>query len=264
MTCDDARLLMHAYLDDELDAAQSASMAAHLQDCAACAASYGTYARLHKALAQPGLYHRAPDALRERWSSAQSAAKSAVPAPFRHRRAPLAYAMAAGFAGALLLTSPAWITALQQRGADSNSVVAEAISSHIRSLQAQHLMDVVSTDQHTVKPWFEGKLDFSPRVKDLASEGFPLIGGRLDAIDGRSVAALIYKRHLHVINLYQWPADASTMAQDVMQRHGYTVIRWTAEGMRYVAISDVSAGDLQQFVLAFQNDAGTPAANPPR
>jgi anti-sigma factor RsiW len=264
MTCDDTRLLMHAYLDDELDAAQSASMATHLQDCATCAANYGAYARLHEALAQPGLYHRAPDALRERWSPAPLAAKATVHASSRPRRAPLAYAMAAGFAGALLLTSPAWINALRQGGTDSHPVVAEAISSHIRSLQAQHLMDVVSTDQHTVKPWFEGKLDFSPRVKDLAGEGFPLIGGRLDAIDGRSVAALIYKRHLHVINLYQWPADSSATAPSEVQRHGYTVIRWTAESMRYVAISDVSAGDLQQFVLAFQNDAGIPAANPPR
>ena len=263
MTCDDARLLVHAYLDDELDVAQSASMARHLQDCAACTASYGAYARLHKALAQPELYHRAPDALRERWSPPQLAAKAALPASSRPRRAPLAYAMAVGFAGALLLTSPAWITALRG-GADSNPVVAEAISSHIRSLQAQHLMDVVSTDQHTVKPWFEGKLDFSPRVKDLAGKGFPLIGGRLDAIDGRSVAALIYKRHLHVINLYQWPADPSATAQSEVQRHGYTVIRWTAEGMRYVAVSDVNAGDLQQFVLTFRNDAGTSAANPLR
>ena len=265
MTCDDTRLLMHAYLDDELDAAQSATMARHLQDCAACAASYGLHGRLRKALAQPGLYHRAPDALRERWHPTQVAETPALPTSSRRpRRAPLAYAMAAGFAGALLLTSPTWITALQQRGTDSNPVVAEAISSHIRSLQAQHLMDVVSTDQHTVKPWFEGKLDFSPRVKDLASEGFPLIGGRLDAIDGRSVAALIYKRHLHVINLYQWPADSAATAQPEVQRHGYTVIRWTAEGMRYIAISDVSASDLKQFVLAFQNDAGAPVANPPR
>jgi anti-sigma factor RsiW len=263
MTCDDARLLVHAYLDNELDAAQSATMLKHLQDCTACAASYDVYGRLRKALAQPGLYRRAPDALRERWNSAQQAA-SAVPASPHRRRAPLAYAMAAGFAGALLLTSPAWITALRQGGASGNPVVAEAISSHIRSLQAQHLMDVISTDQHTVKPWFEGKLDFSPRVKDLASEGFPLIGGRLDAIDGRSVAALIYKRHLHVINLYQWPADASATASSEEQHHGYTVIRWATEGMHYVAVSDVSAGDLKQFVLAFRNDAGTPATNPPR
>ena len=263
MTCDDAKLLMHAYLDDELDAAQSAAMIRHLQDCTACAASYDVYGRLRKALAQPGLYHRAPDALRERWSPVQRAA-GPVALPSWRRRAPLAYAMVAGFAAALLLTSPAWITALRQRGADNNPIVAEAISSHIRSLQAQHLMDVVSTDQHTVKPWFEGKLDFSPRVKDLAREGFPLIGGRLDAIDGRSVAALIYKRHLHVINLYQWPTDSSATEQPEVQRHGYTVIRWTAEGMRYVAVSDVSAGDLKQFVLAFQNDTGTPAANPPR
>ena len=264
MTCDGTKLLMHAYLDDELDAAQSAAMARHLQDCVACAASYGIHGRLRKALAQPGLYHRAPDALRERWSPVPLAAKATVPASSRRRRAPLAYAMAAGFAGALLLTSPAWISVLRQGGADSHPVVAEAISSHIRSLQGQHLMDVVSTDQHTVKPWFEGKLDFSPRVKDLAGEGFPLIGGRLDALDGHSVAALIYKRHLHVINLYQWPADSAATAQSEVQRHGYTVIRWTAEGMRYIAISDVSAGDLKQFVLAFRNDAGTPAANPPR
>jgi anti-sigma factor RsiW len=255
MTCDDARLLVHAYLDDELDAAQSVAMARHLRDCAACAASYGIHARLRKALAQPGLYHRAPDALRDRWSPA---ATPAAPASHRPRRAPLAYAMAAGFAGALLLTSPAWITALRQRGAEANPVVAEAISSHIRSLQVQHLMDVVSTDRHTVKPWFEGKLDFSPRVKDLAGEGFPLIGGRLDAIDGRSVAALVYKRHLHVINLYQWPADSAATALPETQLHGYTVIRWTAQGMRYIAVSDVSADDLRQFVLTFRNDAGTP------
>lgn len=256
MTCDDARLLVHAYLDDELDAAQSAAMARHLQDCAACAASYEAHERLRKSLAQPGLYQRAPDALRERWSPSQPSPAPALPASGRPRRGPLAYAMAAGFAAALLLTSPAWIGALRPHGGESDPVVAEAISSHIRSLQAQHLMDVVSTDQHTVKPWFEGKLDFSPRVKDLASEGFPLVGGRLDALDGRSVAALIYRRHLHLINLYQWPADSAAMAPAEEQRHGYTVIRWTAEGMRYLAISDVGAGDLKQFVLAFRSASG--------
>ena len=258
MTCDDARLLVHAYLDDELDAAQSAAMARHLQDCAECAASYEVHERLRRSLARPGLYQRAPDALRKHWSPAPPTPAPAPAASSRPRRAPLAYAMAAGFAAALLLTSPAWIGALRPHGAESNPVVAEAISSHIRSLQAQHLMDVVSTDQHTVKPWFEGKLDFSPRVTDLASEGFPLIGGRLDALGGRSVAALIYRRHLHVINLYQWPADSAATALDEKQRHGYTVIRWTAGGMRYLAISDVGAGDLKQFVQALRSASGTP------
>jgi anti-sigma factor RsiW len=113
-------------------------------------------------------------------------------------------------------------------------------------------MDVVSTDQHTVKPWFDGKLDFSPRVKDLANQGFPLVGGRLDVLGGRTVAALVYRRHLHVINLYQWPISASASAQDVAQWHGYTVIRWTDEHMRFVAVSDVNESELRQFVQMFQ------------
>jgi anti-sigma factor RsiW len=125
-------------------------------------------------------------------------------------------------------------------------------------MQPQHLMDVVSTDQHTVKPWFDGKLDFAPRVKDLASEGFPLVGGRLDALDGHSVAALIYKRRLHVINLYQWPSTSAPSAQDITQWHGYTVIRWASSNMQYVAVSDVNEDDLRQFVLAFENDVASP------
>ncbi|WP_266169577.1 anti-sigma factor family protein [Dyella subtropica] len=258
MTCDDAKLLLHAYLDDELDAAQSASMDRHLQECTACAASYGDHTRLRKALAQPELYRRTPDALRERWVRNPPDVPATV--AYKPRRAPLALAMAAGFAGALLLTSPAWIATLRPHGPDQTLLAGEAISGHLRSLQPQHLMDVISTDQHTVKPWFEGKLDFAPRVKDLASEGFPLAGGRLDAIGGHTVAALVYKRRLHVVNLYQWPADTAEAPQAVSQQHGYTVIGWTTGGMRYLAVSDVNEGELRQFVLAFQNDTGTPAA----
>jgi len=250
--CDDARLLLHAYLDDELDASQSAAMTRHLRDCNGCATSYGDHARLRKALAQPGLYRRAPEALRAHWTTPPHIAE-----PVRQpRRMPWGFAMAAGFAGALLLTSPAWIAALRPHSQAQEQVVAEAIAGHLRSLQPAHLMDVVSTDQHTVKPWFEGKLDFAPKVKDLADEGFPLAGGRLDAIDGHSVAALIYKRRLHVINLYQWPADSSEAAPMQVQQHGYTVLGWTGGGMRYVAVSDVNEGELKQFALAFQNDTG--------
>ncbi|GLQ46844.1 membrane protein [Dyella lipolytica] len=257
MMCNDARLLVHAYLDDELDAAQSVAITRHMQGCASCAANYADYVQLHKSLKQPSLYRRAPSALREQWSTSTS-----MPAPSRNRvtvrRAPTALAMAAGFAAALLLAAPLWVYTSSQRNAETNQVIGEAVSSHIRSMQPEHLMDVVSTDQHTVKPWFDGKLDFSPKVKDLAGEGFPLVGGRLDALDGHSVAALIYKRHLHIINLYQWPDSSAASSEEASQWRGYNVIRWTASNMRYVAVSDVNEGELQQFVLAFQNDAATP------
>jgi mycothiol system anti-sigma-R factor len=243
MICDDARLLLHAYLDDELDAAQSAAMRRHLQTCSPCAASYGNDQRLRKALAQPGLYYAAPVSLRQQWSSTKVA-------PARTRSFARLWPAAAGFVVAGLLGSALWLGHGQR---DTASLANEAISAHLRSLQLTHLMDVVSTDQHTVKPWFEGKLDFSPRVKELAGEGFPLAGGRLDAIDGHSVAALIYRRRLHVINLYQWPTIAANTTQHVTERNGYTVIDWNNGGMRFLAVSDVNSGELRQFVLAFQN-----------
>lgn len=261
MMCDDARLLLHAYLDDELDAANSAAVAGHMRECPACTARYDAYSTLHKALAQPGLYQKAPDALRQRWTTAAEEPPAAIARP-RHRRPrmPLSMAAAAGFVAAMLLSGPAWLQ-LMRSGRVNHELVADVISGHVRSLQGQHLMDVVSTDQHTVKPWFEGRLDFAPRVKDLTDEGFPLIGGRLDAVDGRSVAALVYKRRLHVINLYQWPAEAGMPSpQAVVQEHGYTVIRWSDAGMQYVAVSDVNESDLRQFALAFQNDGGTSRA----
>lgn len=253
MMCNDARLLLHAYLDDELDAAQSVAITRHMQGCASCAGQYADYAQLHTALAQPSLYRRAPHALREQWSATTPATTSSVRAA-TSRRAPIAFAMAAGFAAALLLAAPLWVYTSSQRSSDTSQLISEAVSSHIRSMQPQHLMDVVSTDQHTVKPWFDGKLDFAPRVKDLASEGFPLVGGRLDALDGHSVAALIYKRRLHVINLYQWPVSSSASPTDTTLWRGYTVVRWTSGNMRYVAVSDVNEAELQQFVLAFQSD----------
>ncbi|MGN6728311.1 MAG: anti-sigma factor family protein, partial [Rhodanobacteraceae bacterium] len=189
MMCDDARLLLHAYLDNELDAAQSVAIDRHMQGCAACAALHADYAQLHEGFARASLFRRAPDTLRKAWS-----AEPVVPRAVRAHRAPVALAMAAGFVAALLIAAPAWWYTLHRGTGQS---VDEVVSSHIRSMQPQHLMDVISTDQHTVKPWFDGKLDFSPRVKDLANQGFPLVGGRLDVLDGRTVAALVYRRHLH-------------------------------------------------------------------
>ncbi|RDS84779.1 anti-sigma factor [Dyella monticola] len=255
MMCDDARLLLHAYLDNELDASQSVAMEHHLRHCSACAAQHADFLQLRAAFTQASLYRRAPDALRVQWSFPEPTS-AANAAPARTRRAPIALSMAAGFAAALLITLPAFYAL--HRHDNANLTVEEAISGHIRSMQPQHLMDVISTDQHTVKPWFAGKLDFSPRVKDLANAGFPLVGGRLDALDGHDVAALIYRRRLHVINLYQWPVSSETAAVSVSQQRGYTVIQWTDEHMRFVAISDVEESQLQQFVQLFRNDAVSP------
>ncbi|HUA79013.1 MAG TPA: anti-sigma factor [Dyella sp.] len=257
MMCNDARLLLHAYLDDELDAAQSVAITRHMQNCPACTARYAEYTQLRKGLAQASLYRRAPDALRKQWSSEMLSPRAAMPA-VQVRRLSVPLAMAAGFVAALLLAAPLWFYGLPYRSDDATRLVDDAISSHIRSMQPQHLMDVVSTDQHTVKPWFAGKLDFSPHVKDLAGEGFPLVGGRLDALGGHNVAALIYKRRLHVINLYQWPASSTASDQETTQWHGYTVIRWTSDRMRFVAVSDANEDELKQFVLAFQNDTAAP------
>ena len=251
MMCDDARLLLHAYLDDELDAAQSVAIVRHMQSCPGCAANYADYTRLREGIVRASLYRPAPEALRKQWSAQRQTAPVAAPQAGKRRPA---LALAAGFAAALIVTAPLWLY-LHHRAGDANPWAGEAISSHIRSMQPQHLMDVVSTDQHTVKPWFAGKLDFSPRVKDLAHEGFPLVGGRLDALDGRSVAALIYRRRLHVINLYQWPVSATDARQEATQWNGYTAIQWTAGDMHYVAVSDVGESELRQFALAFQSDA---------
>ena len=136
----------------------------------------------------------------------------------------------------------------------SNSIAQDVISSHLRSLLATHLFDVPSTDQHTVKPWFDGKLKFSPPVQDFAEHGFRLTGGRLDYLNGREVAALVYQRRLHIINLFIWPSESSrnTVATS-FSKDGYNVLHWAHEGFEFWAVSDVNAEDMRAFAdLEFQ------------
>jgi len=255
MNHEEARRLLPAYADGELELSQALAFEQHLQTCAECADAL----RAHKGLsaAVRGLaYHRAPDTLRMRLKQQlplAEAAPAAVIAPAPPRRRELsrwAMPIAAGLALAIGLNF-----GLASRRADEG-LREELVAAQVRSLQVEHLNDVASTDQHTVKPWFEGKLDFSPRVKDLAGEGFPLVGGRLDALEGHSVAALVYRRHLHVINLFQWPDGGAGSGPRQVQEQGYTAIEWSGDGMRYVAVSDVEEQELQRFVRAFR--AGVP------
>jgi anti-sigma factor RsiW len=136
--------------------------------------------------------------------------------------------------------------------ASERTLLASLTDSHVRSLIGTHLTDVISSDQHTVRPWFEGKLDFAPPVEDLSGQGFPLVGGRVEYIDGRSVAALVYERRKHFINLFVWPAAAGNQeVKGEKPQRGYNIVRWHAAGMNYWAVSEIAEDDLRKFAVAF-------------
>lgn len=247
MNCQDVRVLLHAYLDDELGAADSLAVARHLAECGACMQRFQAHARLRGDLRTADLYRPAPAALRARIAK-QLPHRADTPRAPRQRWQMALAALAALFVIAAVLAS--WQT-LQLRRQRSDALVAEAVSDHVRSLLPGHLIDVRTSNEHTVKPWFDGRVDFSPQVKDLAAQGFELVGGRLDVLDGRQVAALVYRRHLHTINLFQWP-DSGTVTAPSQTRDGYHVLEWNDAGLRFVAVSSVAENDLQAFERAFR------------
>ena len=160
-------------------------------------------------------------------------------------------ALAAAIVLAALIAS-SLLPRLQQPGADQ-FLATQLIASHVRSLMADHLMDVASSDQHTVKPWLDAKLDFAAPVADLASQGFPLIGGRLDYLDNHSVAALVYQKRKHFINLFIWPTTPKdSTAQTMVEREGYHLVHWSDVDFTYWAVSDVNIADLQSFKQLFE------------
>ena len=250
MTCEQAHQLLHAYLDDELDLTTALQIEAHLPGCPKCRKELEAARAAGRAVAQPAIYYPAPSQLRERLTRAirseigedQITPRAGFLAAWWRR--PMAFS---GLAAALLLIVCSILLLSPPR--TSRGQIDDLVSSHVRSLEADHLMDVASTDQHTVKPWFEGKLEFSPPVIDLSGEGFPLIGGRLDYLDQKKVAALIYRRNKHVINLFIWPGG--TTAQ-VESRQGFNLIRFECKGMTCWAVSDLNAAELQQFADLFK------------
>jgi anti-sigma factor RsiW len=249
MTCDEAHKLLHAYVDDELDFATALQIESHLPDCPKCRKELEAARVIGQALAQPAVYYPASSELRDRLKRAIRAEVGEIETPPNTRfaiswwRRPMAFS---GLAAALLLVCS---SLLLWPGRASNGQIDDLVGSHLRSLEADHLMDVASTDQHTVKPWFAGKLDFSPPVIDLSAEGFPLVGGRLDYFDQKKVAALVYRRRLHVINLFIWPGDTTP---EVDTKQGFNLIRFECKGMICWAVSDLNVEELQQFADLFK------------
>ncbi len=235
--CAEMQLMIQADLDGELDAAAAAVLAAHVQDCPACQALQHSLVALSTQMRAELRPEPAPAALRRALEA--RLLPSAPPLRRQRRMGPLSFA--AGFAMAAAL---AWLFV-----APAADPEAALLASHLRALQPGHLTDVLSSDQHTVKPWFDGRIDYAPPVRDFAAAGFPLVGGRLDYLDGRPVAALVYRRGAHLIDLYVWPGGG---VAGNASRDGYNIVRWAQDGMRFQAVSDVEAAQLAAFAQLWQ------------
>jgi anti-sigma factor RsiW len=251
LSCELTQRYVPGYLDGELDLVRTIEMEAHLKGCPVCVQELENLKALRVALQRSSVAYAAPAALRKRIQSSLRAS-SGTDAPVRWIKwQSLSFWQLAGAVALLALISLSgwqWTARLRVPSSDQR-IAAEVFSSHVRSLEGNHLMDVVSTDQHTVKPWFDGKLDFSPPVEDLASDGFPLVGGRLDYVENREVAALIYQRRKHFINVFVWPnLTGPDSTQAIESRQGYNIMRWSSGGFQFWAVSDVASSDLAEFV----------------
>ena len=242
MSCADMRVLLHGMLDHELDLADAIRVKTHMQTCRDCTAEYRGQEALRAAIHRPEPRYRAPHDLRARVITAIRLQRDvSCRAPW-WRRAVTGW-MGTGVSLALA-ASLLFVVAMP----GEQAIQQELISGHVRSLLASHLTDVTTSDEHTVKPWFNGKLDASPPVVDLALQGFPLIGGRLDYIHNRVVGALVFKHDQHVINLFVWPvADLKDSGPTSTTREGFNLLHWTCSGMSFWAVSDVNAAALRRF-----------------
>ena len=260
MTCKETQEAIHGYLDGELDPVHNLAVEQHLQECAACARRYQGQQSLRKVMAGRSLYFEPPKGLEQRVRSAVRQASKAESPSWQWRWAstwswPRILAPLSAAALAIVVAMP-----LVMRTSTEDRLSQEIVSCHVRSLMASHLTDVASTDQHTVKPWFNGKLPFSPPVTDLAAQGFPLIGGRLDYVENHPVAALVYQHRKHFINLFIWPLTRNlSTAEDFRTQQGYNTIHWSQGGMEYWAVSDMNQGGLRDFVQLLRSGSSPPS-----
>jgi len=245
MTCDSTDALLHALFDGELDAGSAREVETHLATCLHCAAELADLQRIRRAMAEPTMTYRAPVRLRRQLDSRLSVAP---PVETRAQRARRSYALRGFATGSILSTALAaclLLFVVQQQ--EDQRIVGDAVSAHLRSLQGHHLIDVASTDQHTVKPWFNGRLDMAPPVIDLQAQGFKLVGGRVDYVNGGPVAAIVYQRDDHIINLFVSPTTGNKGGSALEKREGLNVWHWAWSDLGFWAVSDIDAAELREF-----------------
>ena len=263
MDCKHSREMMSAYLDAELGAADLRRIEDHLASCAACRAALAELRALRDKIAAQATRHAAPEYLKHRIHAALRAERprQTAAAGQRSRRAwPWAW-INLGLAGAATAAFAVTLALYLGQPSANELMEQELVASHFRALMPDHLADVASTDQHTVKPWFAGKLDFSPPVYDLAAQGYALVGGRLDYLQRRPVAALAYRHRQHIMNLYVWPdAAGRDSAPRAATRQGFHLLRWSQDGMRYSAVSDMNPQDLAEFARQLHDKVAQSAA----
>jgi anti-sigma factor RsiW len=241
---------LHGYLDGELDALGAANFEKHLETCPDCKQTLAAEESLHRSIQQAGLYERAPESLRNNLFG-----KQPLPGVRSFPGARVSSWRWLAVAAVLLLAVfIGWRQLQPNRGPGNAQLMAASfVDAHLRSLQPGHLTDVESTDQHTVKPWFDGRIDFAPPVRDFAGDGFPLVGGRLDVAGGKTVAALVYSRRKHIINVFVEKSPSESSWNGAGESQGYHWLAWQQNGFSFCAVSDVAPTDLVQLKQLFLN-----------
>ena len=247
MSGHEASRLLEAYLDGELDLVRSLDVERHLSECEPCSAALGRQRALRSALTDGSLYYDAPQGLSKRVrTELRKTSKTSGPV------APTVWRWRAVAASLSVAAALAWALVAIPKGPSQDELVSrEVVSAHVRSLMAEHLTDVASSDRHTVKPWFNGRIADAPRVVDLADQGFPLVGGRVDVLGRAPVATLVYRHRQHLISLSAVPGG-QTIAATPKEIAGYNILSWSENGTVYNAVSDLAAPDLETFAKAFR------------
>ncbi|GCE21685.1 anti-sigma factor family protein [Dictyobacter kobayashii] len=250
MNCTEAQRLLHAYIDNELDVAHTLEVERHLETCAVCLENYQEYQALRDAMRDDALYFTAPAKLQK---SVQAALRERSRTPLLARatswRGPGVAAAACLIAVALavLLTGLWRTTSTVPPGGAGAGIQQQVFNNHMRSLMADHLVDIRSSNPDVIKPWFKGKLDYSPYIYNLAPAGYSLVGGRLDYLDNRAVAAIVYKYQGHIVNFFLWPSQQNSAPITISSAQGYHLANWEEEKMNCWAISDLKQSELQRF-----------------